>query len=819
MAGDFILLGEGGYAPEPTEVRVLWDDSHLYIGFRCYDSDMGRLKQWMSAQDTPVSGIHYVEAYPAHPVEIFLIPPGNPILARVFPAERYFQFVANPRGARYDGLGLAGGSWDGPWRTQASVHPDRWEVELSLPWTTLQTKPTAGSVWAINFNRGGGAWSPTQGTFHDPDRFGQILFLDQWPDPRSREIGPEILARIVRPLELDPLLDQAGSLLEEARVKLRALPPDTGLRAISATQTAVDETVAQARALREALAGLSLTEIMATWETLQRQYEKLLHKAERLAAQASFYASLSPAQRSGDLPLPDFHTFILPAITNERVVPCRWPTHILPERTLKLTACPGEYESGNWGIYALADLPRINLEATDLEGPAGTVPASAVDLRVVKVWYQAGRNVWFTHSKLLTPELLLKDDGLVQIDEVRQVNILKMDPDQIRDAEVLQPFAVPQGTVKQCWVTVHVPPGTSAGTYRGTIRIAPATGVGGEIPVELRVLPFELDEPRIICSMYYRAHLGAETPQVTSETKTEQQLLAEFRDMRAHGLIHPNVYQGPERREDGTYDFSRLQRYLDLRRQAGLHGGPLLMVGVGVSDEPELLEQTVALAQRNRFRDVYFMAGDEQRGDALRAERPLFQNVHRAGGKVFVACYGDSYPLVGDLLDLPIFFGLDAALGEAFHAAGHLIGSYGNPQGGVEEPETYRRQYGLGLWKAGYDCACTYAYQHAFGHAWDDYDHPPFRDHIMAYPTVNGVIPTVQWEGYREGYDDLRYLATLENLIERTWAREGPAGETARHAQLWLRRVDPGSTSLDEIRTGLIERILALHDAQPGGER
>jgi len=29
---------------------------------------------------------------------------------------------------------------------------------------------------------------------------------------------------------------------------------------------------------------------------------------------------------------------------------------------------------------------------------------------------------------------------------------------------------------------------------------------------------------------------------------------------------------------------------------------------------------------------------------------------------------------------------------------------------------------------------------------------------------VDGVIPTLHWEGYRQGYDDLRYMATLENL-------------------------------------------------------
>ena len=36
-----------------------------------------------------------------------------------------------------------------------------------------------------------------------------------------------------------------------------------------------------------------------------------------------------------------------------------------------------------------------------------------------------------------------------------------------------------------------------------------------------------------------------------------------------------------------------------------------------------------------------------------------------------------------------------------------------------------------------------------------------YRDHVFAYPTLNGVIDTIQWEGFREAVDDVRYLTTL----------------------------------------------------------
>jgi hypothetical protein len=54
-----------------------------------------------------------------------------------------------------------------------------------------------------------------------------------------------------------------------------------------------------------------------------------------------------------------------------------------------------------------------------------------------------------------------------------------------------------------------------------------------------------------------------------------------------------------------------------------------------------------------------------------------------------------------------------------------------------------------------------YAYQQSFGNIWNDFDDMHWRDHVFAYPISNGVIDTIQWEGWREGEDDTRYIGTL----------------------------------------------------------
>ncbi|MFA5074351.1 MAG: hypothetical protein WC539_10705 [Nitrospirota bacterium] len=113
-----------------------------------------------------------------------------------------------------------------------------------------------------------------------------------------------------------------------------------------------------------------------------------------------------------------------------------------------------------------------------------------------------------------------------------------------------------------------------------------------------------------------------------------------------------------------------------------------------------------------------------------------------------------------------------------------------------------------------------YAYQAPWtgGNMWSDfYDggaDPGHRKHIVAYPTVNGVIDTVQWEGWREGVDDVRYLTTLQNTIET--ART--AGKDVSGAENWLANLKKSNLStqnLDTVRQTMVNYIIALQGGAP----
>jgi hypothetical protein len=164
------------------------------------------------------------------------------------------------------------------------------------------------------------------------------------------------------------------------------------------------------------------------------------------------------------------------------------------------------------------------------------------------------------------------------------------------------------------------------------------------------------------------------------------------------------------------------------------------------------------------YTSTYFYGIDEAMGSKVTAQRTAWQTVHNNGGKMYVAGDKDLIDLVPDLLDLVVLGGSpDTTQVARWHSYGKRIYSYGDPQAGIENPEIYRKNYGVALWNAGYDGTMPFAYQHKYEDIWNDFDslESHFRDHVFAYPTSNGVIDTIQWEGFREGVDDTRYVASL----------------------------------------------------------
>ena len=111
---------EGPPAFEPTTVRVLHDDTYLYISFDARESNMRNLKQKAQTKR---------DVYGANDVEIFL--------RNTARKDQQFQFIANTDGVKWDGNSTQGKQWEPKWLRQGKRGKDGYVIEVAIPWAEL----------------------------------------------------------------------------------------------------------------------------------------------------------------------------------------------------------------------------------------------------------------------------------------------------------------------------------------------------------------------------------------------------------------------------------------------------------------------------------------------------------------------------------------------------------------------------------------------------------------------------------------------------------------------------------------------------------
>ncbi|MDD2710510.1 MAG: LamG domain-containing protein [Verrucomicrobiae bacterium] len=573
-------------------------------------------------------------------------------------------------------------------------------------------------------------------------------------------------------------------------------------------------------------------------------------------AQMRTLKKLARALFSGKLSSQSHVLYVVNPIDNRRILPDSIDVPGEISDTLLLTAAPGEFEPASFVIQAVEKVGDLKFTVSSLRDARGkTVSGASVDLRVVKCWFQdlgvsaegyycqeqvpneKYNPTYWTGRAVMVPELLLYDDGLVKPEPAIRENYLKLSFAGGKATEYFLPFSrgwgncypsaaafpfvddrqllpvdIPENSNKQFWLTVRMPDHCPAGIFDGKIAYESGANarVKGEVKIRVKVLPFALCEPYYISSMYYYP------PEKIFYRDYAGQMRREFVNMREHGVSNPHI----------PFWGGSMAEYLKIRSEAGMSNKVIFYSKVvGNPREPEGLEKVRrmvgdAFEQAKPFgvEQIYFYGLDEAKGDVLVSQRKAWKTVHEAGGKIFVAGHVGNFETVGDIQDLIVMNGYPSREeAKNWHSANRLIMSYANPQGGVEQSETYRRNFGLLLWQNDYDGASTWM------HCEDSF--PTRRDmgadrncfmkqSCMVYRTANGVLDTVQWEGYREGVDDVRYVTTLQKLIGKT---RGEGDEKSRkavmEAESYLAKLkddDLSRRSLGTVRLEIIGHILKI---------
>ncbi len=143
----------GEPATERTEVRVAYDNRHLYIAIHAYDSDPSGLIATEMRRDSD----RLMDE------DNFQI-----VLDTFHDLRNGYRFLTTPLGAKLEeqitdeGEGSSFGrgansninrNWDGVWDAAAHVTDDGWTAEIAIPATTLRFVPKDDQVWGLNFQR------------------------------------------------------------------------------------------------------------------------------------------------------------------------------------------------------------------------------------------------------------------------------------------------------------------------------------------------------------------------------------------------------------------------------------------------------------------------------------------------------------------------------------------------------------------------------------------------------------------------------------------------------------------------------------------
>ena len=135
-----VLPTDTGFAIAQTEVRVIYDESNLYVGIICYDPTPGK---------RPVESLRRDFNFLKNDNFIVFLDTYND-------QTNGFAFGVSAAGAQWDGIQANGGTvnlnWDIKWRSAVKNYKDRWVAEFAIPFRSIRYNG-GEKEWGINFSR------------------------------------------------------------------------------------------------------------------------------------------------------------------------------------------------------------------------------------------------------------------------------------------------------------------------------------------------------------------------------------------------------------------------------------------------------------------------------------------------------------------------------------------------------------------------------------------------------------------------------------------------------------------------------------------
>ena len=129
---------EGAVPSQPTEVKILYGDSELYVGATLYDDQPDAIMKTLGRRDEFNKADWFIVSIDSY-----------------LDRKTAYTFAVSAAGVQVDGITTRrlDTSWDAVWDAKARVLPDGWIVEMRIPYSMLRFSDSNSQDWGINFRR------------------------------------------------------------------------------------------------------------------------------------------------------------------------------------------------------------------------------------------------------------------------------------------------------------------------------------------------------------------------------------------------------------------------------------------------------------------------------------------------------------------------------------------------------------------------------------------------------------------------------------------------------------------------------------------
>lgn len=440
---------------------------------------------------------------------------------------------------------------------------------------------------------------------------------------------------------------------------------------------------------------------------------------------------------------------------------------------------PGEFEPVTFALFPVRPLKNLKVRVSPLKSGAEEIPASSVDVRMATYW-----NIGFP--------------SYTTVNTYRRVAEL---------LERVTAHSSPAGECQWYWLTVQVPSGTKPGLYRGTVTVwDDGFGEALEIPLAFRVLGFRLQkDPAKHFSAYFYArnktlYRGRDEAFIRKAADKDYQAMVNF----GFDML-PTFYLGCE---EGKRLVLAEAGELDRMLAKGLKGPVPVTADNAIA---RIYRDTTPGSKRESHWRISPLPPPEFYERVTELFRAFEQERKAKGWPEFICCpidevdpackefgvkvyaavktaglrtYATKDPVGADAADYAPH--LDIWCSQPYSVPYERIVSqdrhefwcYPNHNAGeIKDRRTMckggRMTYGFGLWRSGYTTLIPWHWCWTAGPDPFDYLRGRHSGCGQRVDDEGEVMPAIYWMCFREGYDDARYLYTLQQaVVEREESKD-----------------------------------------------